>query len=296
MRIGVAGLGKMGAAIAGHLIDVGHGLTVWNRSADKAKPLADAGAQVAKNPGELATTAEIVITSLTDADALDAVYNGTSGLLDGDVGGKLFIEMSTVQPATAIALGNKVRGKNAAFVECPVGGTVGPAREGKLLGLLGAEPADAERARPVLDQLCRRVEHCGPVGAGSAVKLAVNLPLMVSWQAFGEAFALCRDVGLEPQRLLSLFTDISATSNALKARAPMLVAMLEGRDPGPVTFDIDVARKDLRSMLAEAKVRGVELPLVERTLACFDEASRNGLGKDDGSRLTAYWPTRGPQA
>ena len=185
-----------------------------------------------------------------------------------------------------------MRAKNAGYVECPVGGTVGPAREGKLLGLMGAEPADAERAKPILEQLCRRLEHCGPVGAGSAVKLAVNLPLMVSWQSFGEAFALCRDVGFEPQRLLSLFTDISGTTNALKMRAPMLVAMLEGRDPGPITFDIDVARKDLRTMLAEAKLRGVELPLVERTLACFDEASRDGLGKQDGSRLAAYWATR----
>jgi 3-hydroxyisobutyrate dehydrogenase len=292
MRVGVAGLGKMGAAIAARLIDVDHQLFVWNRSAEKAQPLVTAGATAAQSPAELASASEIVITSLTDADAIDAVYHGPSGLLGGDVGGKLFIEMSTLQPGTSVALANKVRGRNAGYVECPVGGTVGPAQEGKLLGLMGAEPPDAERAKPLLAQLCRRLEHCGPVGAGSAVKLAVNLPLMVSWQSFGEAFALCRDVGFEPQRLLSLFTDISGTTNALKMRAPMLVAMLEGRDPGPITFDIDVARKDLRTMLAEAKLRGVALPLVERTLACFDEASRNGLGKQDGSRLAAYWATR----
>lgn len=292
MRIGVAGLGKMGAAIAARLIDVGHQVSVWNRSAEKTLPLIATGATAAKSPAELASASEIVITSLTDAAAIDAVYQGASGLLGGDVGGKLFIEMSTLQPGTSVALAEKVRAKNAGYVECPVGGTVGPAREGKLLGLMGAEPADAERAKPILEQLCRRLEHCGPVGAGSAVKLAVNLPLMVSWQSFGEAFALCRDVGFEPQRLLSLFTDISGTTNALKMRAPMLVAMLEGRDPGPITFDIDVARKDLRIMLAEAKLRGVELPLVERTLACFDEASREGLGKQDGSRLAAYWATR----
>jgi 3-hydroxyisobutyrate dehydrogenase len=292
MRIGVAGLGKMGAAVAARLIDVGHQLAVWNRTAEKTKPLVAAGAQATQDAAELADLSEIAITILTDAEALDAVYTGPSGLLGGDVRGKLFIDMSTVQPATAAALANRVRAKDAAFVECPVGGTVGPARDGKLLGLMGAEAADAARARPVLDQLCRRLEHCGPVGAGSAVKLAVNLPLMVSWQAYGEAFALCRHVGFEPQRLLSLFTDISATTNALKARAPMLVAMLEGRDPGPVTFDVDVARKDLRTMLAEAKLRGVELPLVERTLACFDEASGQGFGKRDGSSLSVYWPSR----
>jgi 3-hydroxyisobutyrate dehydrogenase len=295
MRVGVAGLGKMGAAIAARLIDVSHQLFVWNRSAEKTLPLIAVGATAASSPAELASASEIVITSLTDADALEAVYNGPSGLLAGDVGGKLFIEMSTVQPGTSVALAKKVRAKNAGYVECPVGGTVGPAREGKLLGLMGAEPADAERAKPILAQMCRRLEHCGPVGAGSAVKLAVNLPLMVSWQSYGEAFALCRDVGFEPQRLLDLFTDISGTTNALKMRAPMLVAMLEGRDPGAVTFDIDVARKDLRTMLAEAQLRGVELPLVERALDCFDEASRNGLGRQDGSALSAYWATRPAQ-
>jgi 3-hydroxyisobutyrate dehydrogenase len=292
MRAGVAGLGKMGAAIAARLVDVGHQVVVWNRSAEKTLPLIAAGATAMKTPAELASASEIVITSLTDDAALDAVYSAPSGLLAGDVGGKLFIEMSTVQPGTAVALAEKVRASRAGFVECPVGGTVGPAREGKLLGLMGADPADAEKAKPILAQMCRRLEHCGPVGAGSAVKLAVNLPLMVSWQSYGEAFALCRDVGFEPKRLLDLFTDISGTTNALKMRAPMLVAMLEGRDPGAVTFDIDVARKDLRTMLAEAKLRGVELPLVERTLACFDEASRNGLGKQDGSALSAYWATR----
>ena len=167
MRIGVAGLGKMGAAIAARLVEVGHEVSVWNRSSDKTKPLADAGAAVAKTPAELAQGAEAVITILTDAAAIDTVYSGKDGLLGGDVAGKLFIEMSTVQPATEVTLAEKVRGKGAALVECPVGGTTGPARQGKLLGLMGAEPADAARAKPILEQLCRRVEHCGPVGTGA---------------------------------------------------------------------------------------------------------------------------------
>src|ERR1700730_3316474 len=197
MQIGLAGLGKMGAAIGARLLDVGHALTVWNRSAAKAKPLAEVGATVAASPTELAQRAELVITILTDAAAIDAVYGGPSGLLGGDIKGKLFIDMSTVQPATPIALAEKVRSRGAAFVECPVGGTIGPAREGKLLGLMGAEPADAERAEPILQQLCRRIEHCGPVGAAATMQLAINLPLMVSWQAFGEAFALARELGFE---------------------------------------------------------------------------------------------------
>jgi 3-hydroxyisobutyrate dehydrogenase len=293
MKVGVAGLGKMGAAIALRLIDVGHSVVVWNRSADKTRPLAGAGATVAATPAELAGSAETVITILTDAPALDAVYGGASGLLKGEIRAKLFIEMSTVQPATEIALAKKVRAKGAAFVECPVGGTTAPARQGQLVGLLGAEPVDAERARPLLEQLCRRLDHCGPVGAGATMKLAINLPLLISWQAFGEAFALCRDLGVSPERLMNLFTDISATTNALKSRAPMVAAMMAGGDPGGVTFTVESALKDLRTMAAEGRSRGVELPLTERAAACFDEANRSGNGPRDAAALTVYWSSRG---
>jgi 3-hydroxyisobutyrate dehydrogenase len=293
MNVGVAGLGRMGAAIAQRLIEVGHRVAVWNRSAEKTKPLADAGATVVATPAELAKDAEAVISILTDAAAIEAVYGGAAGLLVGDLRGKLLIEMSTVRPATEIALAEKVRAKGAAFVECPVGGTVGPARQGQLIGLLGAEPADAARARPLLVELCRRIEHCGPIGAGATMKLAINLPLMISWQAFGEAFALCRDLGVEPQKLFGLFTDISATTNALKARAPMIAAMMSGGDPGGTTFTVDSGAKDLRAMLAEGQAGGLELPLVERAAACFEEASRSGFGGEDASSVTVYWSKRG---
>ena len=293
MDVGVAGLGKMGAAIARRLIDVGHRVTVWNRSTEKCKPLAAAGATVAATPAELAGGCAAILTILTDAAAIEAVYGGPAGLLAADLRDKLFIEMSTVQPATEVALADKVRAKGAVFVECPVGGTVGPALQGQLIGLLGAAPADADRAEPLLRQLCRRIEHCGPVGAGATMKLAINLPLMVSWQAFGEAFALVRDLGVDPDRLLGLFTDISATTNALKARAPTIAALMKGSEPGGATFTIDSGAKDLRTMAAEGRDRGIALPLVERAAACFEEASRSGWGARDGSAVVAYWSTRG---
>ena len=293
MQIGVAGIGRMGAGIAARLMELGHQVTVWNRSPDKAKPLAEAGARVAATPASLAHACEVVITMLTDARAIDAVYNGRDGLLAGDVRGKLFIDMSTVRPEAEIATAKAVREKGAAFVECPVGGTVGPARQGKLLGLMGAEAGDAARARPILEQLCRRLEHCGPVGTGSTMKLAINLPLMISWQAYGEAFALVRDLGWDAKRLLDLFSDLSGSTNAIKARAPMITAMLQNADPGAVTFDIESGVKDLRSMLNEGKARGVDMPLIERTLACYEEAVRNGYGDKDGSAMPVYWARRG---
>jgi 3-hydroxyisobutyrate dehydrogenase len=295
MRVGVAGLGKMGAAIAARLMECGHEVIVWNRSADKAKPLADAGAIMASSPADLAAQAEAIVTILTDAGAIDAVYRGASGLLSGDVTGKLFIEMSTVQPQTEVALADLVRGKGAAFVECPVGGTTGPARQGKLFGFAGGSDADVARARPLLDQLCRRVEHVGEVGAGAGMKLAINLPLMIYWQALGEALALSRHLKLDPARVMDIIADTSGASTAVKNRGPNIAAWLSGGDFGAVTFNLDDARKDIRTMIAQGKARGVDLPLIARTLACFDEASAAGYGQGDGSGQAVYWSRRGKE-
>ena len=292
MNIGVAGLGAMGAAIAARLLEAGHQVTVWNRTAEKTKPLADAGAKVAATPAAVAAASEAVITILTDGAAIDAVYHAADGLLSGDVAGKLFIEMSTVPPKVETDLAPQVRAKGAAFVECPVGGSTAPARQGKLLGLMGAEPADAARAKPILNALCRKVEHCGPVGTGASMKLAINLPLMVAWQAYGEAFAIARDVGWEPKRLLDLFVESNGANNALKTRAEMIVAMLEGRDPGPTTFSIANGLKDLHTMVATGAAKGADMPATKAALAAFEEANAKGFGGGDGARMPVYWANR----
>jgi 3-hydroxyisobutyrate dehydrogenase len=293
MQIGVAGLGAMGGAIAARLMEVGHQVTIWNRTAAKCQPLADAGAKAADSPAAVATASEAVITILTDGAAIDAVYHGPSGLLSGNVTGKLFIDMSTVPPGVETTLAPQVRAKGGTFVECPVGGSTAPARQGKLLGLMGAEPADAARAKPILDQLCRKVEHCGAVGAGASMKLAINLPLMVGWQAYAEAFTLARDVGWEPKRLLDLFVESNGANNGFKMRADMIVAMMENRDPGPTTFSIANAVKDLKTMIATGAAKGADMPAAKAALAALEESNDKGFGTRDASRQTVYWPSRG---
>jgi 3-hydroxyisobutyrate dehydrogenase len=293
MKVGVAGLGKMGAPIALRLMEAGHQVTVWNRTPDKTRPVAEAGAKVVASPADVAKESEAVITILADGKAIDAVYNGPNGLLSGDVKGKLFIEMSTELPSVKISLAEKVKAKGAALVDCPVGGSTKPAREGKLLGLLGGDSADIARAKPILEPLCgARLEECGGVGGGSAVKLAVNLPLMVAWQAYGEAFAIIRDLGWAPQKLLDLFTNTNGANNAIKGRAPMIVTMLQGGDPGPTTFSISNAVKDIKVMLEAGKAKGVDMPVVRAALSGFEEANAKGLGDSDGAALAVYWATK----
>jgi 3-hydroxyisobutyrate dehydrogenase len=292
MHIGIAGIGKMGSNIGARLIEVGHALTVWNRTADKLKPLAEAGARLAKTPAELASAVETVITIVTDAKAIDAVYRGPQGLLADDVKGKLFIEMSTVPPEVQIALAGKVRAKGGAYVECPVSGSVIPARAGRLLGLVGGEPADVARARPVIDQMCRRAMHAGPVGSGSMLKLAVNLPLMIYWQALGEQLAMCRELTIDPAELLDFLSETSGAATVLKQRMPGIVAKLKRVPSAQMTFDLDGGIKDVKAMLAEGKRRGLELPLLERTLICYEEARRTIGGSDEVSNVSAYWAAR----
>jgi 3-hydroxyisobutyrate dehydrogenase len=279
----------MGGNVALRLMEVGHQVTVWNRTADKTKPIAQAGAKVAATPAGVAAASEAVITLLTDGAAIDAVYNGPNGLLSGDAAGKLFIEMSTVAPKIETDLAPKVRAKGATIVECPVGGSTAPARKGQLLGLMGAEPADAARARPILEQLCRKVEHCGPVGAGAAIKLSINLPLMVAWQAYGEAFSIARSVGWDARRLVDLFVESNGANKAIAMRADMIVAMLENRDPGPTTFSIANGVKDLRTMIATGEALGADMIATKAALAGFEDATAHGFGGGDGSRMTVYW-------
>ncbi len=287
MDIGFCGTGRMGAAMVLRLLDQGHRLTVWNRTTAKAEPLLQRGARWARSPAELARGHDITLSILTDATGVESVYLGPDGLLAGAVQGKLFIEMSTVPPETVRNLAARVRAAGAALVECPVGGTVGPAREGKLLGLAGGDAADFARAKPILEQLCRRVEHLGANGNGAAMKLAINLPLAVYWEALREAMSLIAGTGIDPAKALEIMGESSGGANALKSRAGKIATALAGGSPN-VGFDIDGIRKDLRIMAAVAKAAGRALPVAATALESYDAAAGEGWGGRDGSSLVAW--------
>jgi 3-hydroxyisobutyrate dehydrogenase len=296
MNIGVCGMGKMGAAIAQRLISVGHTVTVWNRDAAKTAPLMALGAKTGATPADLVRDNDIVITMLLNDKALDDVYNGGHGLLSGAVAGKLLIDMSTVLPKTQERIGRDVVANGAGYVECPVGGTVGPARDGKLLGLVGGREADVARAKPVLEQLCRRIEHVGVVGSGARMKLAVNLPLMVYWQALGEALALCQPLGLAPERLVDILSDTSGTPAAMKLRGPDIAKLLVGQTIGTPAFDVGAARKDLDIMVSVGMASGVAMPVTAATLGCFIGAEEKGLTNADAINVPVLWAKRGAQS
>lgn len=293
MKIAILGTGRMGSAMGERLLDQGHTLTVWNRTASKTKALTQRGATHADTPAQAVKDSELIISVLTDAKAIDGAYFGDHGAMSSNVKGKLFIDMSTVRPQTGIELGVKLKAAGAGFIECPVGGTVGPARDGKLLGLAGGSDEDFERAKPVLLQMCRRLEHVGQVGSGASLKLAINLPLLVYWQALGEALSLAQKSGLKADKIMDILSDTSGTPTILKMRAPAVVAALEGKHADPAHFNIDSIRKDLRTMIEEADNLGYPLPTTKAALEAFNAASSAGLGDADGTQLAAWWLKNG---
>jgi 3-hydroxyisobutyrate dehydrogenase len=292
MKIGVCGTGRMGSAIAQRLMATGHEVGVWNRNSAKTKPLVDAGAKLFASPSELVEGSEVTIVMLLNDAATEAVYRSPNGILKARLAGKLVIDMSTIRPDTMKSNGSSVLQQGAAFVEAPVGGTVGPAKEGKLLGLVGGTKADVARAMPLLEQMCRRIEHVGELGAGSMMKLAVNLPLLVYWQALGEALTICKPLNLPADRLIDILTDTSGAPAAMKGRGPAIAKVLGGAPLGETAFGLNAAKKDLATAVQFASTIDVELPVTASAAACYEEAEAAGLGDADATAIATRWSQR----
>ena len=288
MKIGLCGTGKMGSAIAERLMGEGHDVRVWNRTRERAQPLLDKGAQWADSPASMAGQTDAIIVMVYDDEAARNVYHGEGGLAGADLNGQLVIEMSTIRPETVRQLGDTVQSKGGAFVECPVGGTVQPAREGQLLGMVGGKPEAVARAKAILDLLCKRHEHVGAVGTAAGMKLAVNLPLAIYWEALGEAMSIAEAFGIDRQIAGELLANSSGAIPAAKARIPPALKVIEGGEPNPAAFALEGMVKDLGLMEHVAREAGVQAPLVSAARACYENAARDGWGDRDASMMAAW--------
>ncbi len=294
MRIGICGTGKMGTAIATRLMEQGHDIIVWNRTAAKAAPLVEKGAEQAGTPAALAGGCEAVIVMVYDDKAVAGVYEGEGGLLSTDLGGKPVILMSTTSPAAARKVAKGVAASGGAHVECPVGGTVPPALAGELLGLAGGDADAVARAEPVLNDLCRRVQHTGPAGTGAAMKLAINLPLIAYWEALAEALSFAQAEGVDREIAGSLMADSSGVIKVAPPRIPNIVKAIDGELPETGFFTVAAMAKDLRLMHAVAAKEGFDVPVADGALNIYDAAEKDGFGGRDGTMIAA-WKLGGQQ-
>ncbi len=296
MIIGIAGTGKMGTAICSRLISLNYEVHVWNRTQANAKAAIDLGAKWSSSPQELINSVDVVLSLLANEQALDEVYFSSNGLLSKDINHKTIVEMSTISPEKHSSLAAKVAEANAEYLECPVGGSIGPAKEGKLIGFVGGPQATFEKLNPLLSQMCKRVEHIGNYGSGSTMKLAINLPLMVYWQTLSEALTLIQPLGLDPARVIDIFSDTSGGPNVLKARGAFVAQTIKDGHAKSVNVSMHTVLKDVQTMLNHAHALNRTLPLTQTALDTFKDSSAKGLENADCCEHIVWWLKEGSKA
>jgi len=252
--VGFIGLGIMGRAMARRLVDAGHRVAVWNRDPSKAAELEAAGARRAATPREAAAGAEVVITMVTDSEAVKSVVLGQDGVAAGAVEGAVVVDMSTIHPSAAREVGRALRAKKVGFLDSPVTGMEFRARDGTLSLLVGGEKEDLEKVRDVLSVLGNRITYFGPQGSGQIAKSCNQILCAVNMVGIVEALHLGRLNGLDPAALVEALVPGAGGSWALERFGPQIVR----RDFQP-GGRIALMLKDLG--IAEESAAAVGLPL-----------------------------------
>lgn len=285
--VGFVGLGLMGRPMALNLARAGFPLVVWNRTASKADELVEAGARLAATPRELAATADVVLTIVSDPPAVEGVLWGADGVLAGLRPGSLVIDSSTVSPTLAERAAAACAALGASFLDAPVTGGTWGAEKGELVFLVGGEASTLERARPVLEAMGKRLFHLGPHGAGQTVKLAMNLLFALEVGALSEALSLVVYAGLPAERLIEVMQASMGRAPVLDVKAPL---MLEQRYAP--SFPIRLMHKDLGLALDLANRLGVPLPTTAASREVYS-AVRGSTDEDlDYAAVAKFWQDR----
>jgi 3-hydroxyisobutyrate dehydrogenase len=284
MKIGIVGLGRMGAAMSERLRSQGLEVVGWDHNAAANKTLAAGGLSIAADPRGVAAESEIVISSITEDNGARRIFTGPDGFLQADVNGKLFVEMSTLQPMTGRELAPLVEAKGARLIEAPVLGTIPQVRAGTLFAMVGGHVGDLLRARIVLDTMTRRILHMGPHGAGYAMKLAANIGLGAYVQALAESLALGLRQGLDLEQMIDALQESATACGWLKSKA----GVLRG-EAAEMTLDIRTLRKDIMSAVATGALTGVPMPLSAGALTSLSAAVDGDYGSGDIAELPKFF-------
>lgn len=279
-RLGFCGLGQMGGPMAARLLGAGHQLAVWNRTADRARPLVERGARRAESPADAAAGAEAVVTMVSTPEALEQVVFGDDGVAAGLAEGATVVEMSTVGPDVVRALRARLP-TTADVLDAPVLGSVPQATDGTLKVFVGGDAAVVERWRPVLETMGRPV-HLGPLGAGAAMKLVTNSTLGALMTALAEALALADSFGLRREAVLDILAESPIGTTVRSKRANIESGAY------PPNFKLALAVKDLRLVTEAAEKAGVDSRLAPAARAWLEDAERAGLGPLDYSAVIAH--------
>jgi 3-hydroxyisobutyrate dehydrogenase len=285
MDIAFLGTGIMGAPMARRLAQAGHAVTVWNRTLDKAEPLAEHGVRVAQTPAEAVAGAEVVVTMVTDGAAVQDVMEQAGDALPR---GATWWQASTVGVAATAALVQIARERGLAFVDAPVVGTRGPAEEGELVVLAAGEPGAVERCTPLFEAVGSKTIRLGQVGEATRFKLVMNHWVLAVTDAIAETLAFAEGLALDP----SLFLEAIKGGN-------LDIAYAHLKGPGmiagdlPVAFPLKHALKDAELILDAAERHDLDLGLAPAVRDRFRRAADAGYADADmGMVIAATRPSQ----
>lgn len=279
MRIGFAGLGRMGAPMARNLVAAGFDLTLWNRSGEKARALAsELGCAVADTPQALSDRSDVIVTMLADDAASRTVHDG---LFVGTA--RTYVEMGTMSPDHIHWLAAHAPEGTTVF-DAPVSGATQAATHAQLLIMAGCDEATAAPLQPLFDALGRKTICLGKVGAGAVMKLAVNALIHGINQTLAEAMTLAEAAGIDSARAFDVIETSAAGAPMLTYRRPLYLDV----DSQDVTFTVSLARKDMEITAALADALGTAMPQGQVTLDILIRAEAQGYGPRDMAAILPF--------
>jgi 3-hydroxyisobutyrate dehydrogenase len=281
-KVAFIGLGRMGHGMAGRYLDNGFGVAVWNRSKSKAEDLIARGAQWATSPEDAAIDAAAVVTMVADDEASQAVWLSKDGAAATMKAGTLAIECSTVSYTHAVEMARTLRERGLIYIDSPVTGLPDAAAAGKLTLLVGADPADLERARPYLEPLATTIRHFGAVGSGTVYKLINNLMGAIQIAGVAEGLAIAEQAGLDMKLVLeAIETGVAASPQVIRHSKRMVARNFAG-----ASFTAALRHKDAAYAVALAESLLAEAPLLGRAaVAAYDRAKAYAPDDDEGKMI-----------
>jgi len=265
-KLGYLGLGLMGLPMSRRLLNAGHDVAVWNRSAAKAAPLAEAGARLANSPRDVAATASIIFMCVTDAHAVEDVVFGKEGFAAAPGGGKLVVDFSSIHPDAARAIAARLKTANGmAWIDAPVSGGTKGAEEGTLAVMAGGDAADIERVRPYVLAMARRLTHMGPTGAGQTAKLCNQVIVGCAMAVLAEATRLASNAGIDAGRLPEALAGGFADSIPLQLFVPRMVKGIHSPPLGTIATIL----KDLDTVTDVARDTSSPVPMASLAAQLF---------------------------
>ena len=275
-NLGFVGLGVMGSEMVLRLLGRGHTLTGYNRTRSKASRLIEKGMQWADSPRQVAESADVVFSMVTNSSALQMIIDGTDGILAGLGPGKVLVDMSTVSPDFSRSVVAKVRAKGADMVDAPVSGSVITLQEGKLSVMVGGRKDTFDRIMPLLLDIGPKVTYVGDSGLALVMKIAANLSLAVQMLAFSEGVLLAEKSGISREVAVEVLTNSAIASPMVKYRGPFVLKL-----PAEAWFNVNMMQKDMLLALDLGRALDVPLPTTAVTNEFLTSARGMGLVEED---------------